>query len=108
MSRPDRTHCPVARTLDLIGDRWSLLVIRDLMLQGPLRFSDLEASVVGASPSVLSDRLKRLEGNGLIERRFYAQHPPRAEYLLTEKGKRLGPVLAAMRDYGQEWLAPGG
>jgi DNA-binding HxlR family transcriptional regulator len=79
-------RCPIARTLDIIGERWTILILRDL---------------VGISPNTLSARLKRLEDAGIVERRFYEQHPPRAEYLLTEKGKDLRPVLRALLDWGQ-------
>jgi len=106
MTNLDRRNCPIARTLDLIGDRWSLLIIRDLMLEGPRRFSDLEQSVVGASPSILSARQKWLKAQGVVKRRIYSQHPPRAEYLLTGKGQRLGPVLAALHAYGTDVLGP--
>ena len=101
MTEPDRTNCPVARALDLLGDRWTLLIVRDLLLDGPRRFSDFARTVAGSSPSILSNRLKRLEEVGLIERRFYSQHPPRAEYLLTPEGERLGPVLRALRQFGE-------
>ncbi len=101
MTGPDRTNCPVARALDLLGDRWTLLIVRDLLLDGPRRFSDLARTVAGSSPAILSNRLKRLEDSGLIERRFYSQHPPRAEYLLTAKGESLGPVLGALRQFGE-------
>lgn len=101
MTEPDRTDCPVARALDLLGDRWTLLIVRDLVLDGPRRFSDLGRTIAGSSPAILSNRLKRLEQAGLIERRFYSQHPPRAEYLLTQKGKNLAPVLGALRDFGE-------
>ena len=104
----DRTDCPVARALELLGDRWSLLIVRNLTLDGPQRFSDFSRKVVGASPAILSNRLKRLETAGLIERRFYSQHPPRAEYLLTEKGEALGPVLAALREFGRTLPRRGG
>jgi len=107
MTDLDRTDCPVARALDLLGDRWTLLLARDLLLDGPRRFSDLARSVVGASPAILSNRLKRLEQAGLIERRFYSQHPPRAEYLLTKQGKSLGPVLGALRQFGEDMRKPG-
>ena len=101
MTDPDRTNCPVARALDLLGDRWTLLIVRDLLLDGPRRFSDLARTVAGSSPAILSNRLKRLEDSGLIERRFYSQHPPRAEYLLTPEGESLGPVLGALRQFGE-------
>jgi DNA-binding HxlR family transcriptional regulator len=108
MTEPDRTNCPVARALDLFGDRWTLLIVRDLLLDGPRRFSDLARTVAGSSPAILSNRLKRLEQAGLIERRFYSQHPPRAEYLLTPKGESLGPVLGALRQFGETLPDSGG
>ena len=92
--------CPVARTLDIVGERWTILVLRDLFLQGPRKFQDFESSLTGISPNTLSDRLKRLEDAGIVERRFYSEHPPRAEYALTSKGRELGPVLKALRDWG--------
>jgi DNA-binding HxlR family transcriptional regulator len=92
--------CPVARTLDLIGERWTTLILRDLMLEGPRKFRDFERSLAGCGPNTLSARLKALEEAGLIARRFYAEHPPRADYVLTEKGESLRPVLRALRDWG--------
>jgi len=94
-------NCPVARTLDIIGERWSVLILRDLFLQGPRKFQDFERSLSGISPNTLSARLKRLEEDGIIERRFYAEHPPRAEYLLTPKGRELGPAMKALRAWGE-------
>jgi DNA-binding HxlR family transcriptional regulator len=92
--------CPVARTLDIVGDRWTILILRDLAVGGARKFQDLERSL-GISPNTLSARLKRLEESLIIERRFYAQHPPRAEYLLTDKGKELRPVLRALFEWGK-------
>ena len=94
--------CPVARTLDIIGERWTILILRDLFLQGPRKFQDFEASLSGISPNTLSARLKRLEEGGIIARRFYDQHPPRAEYLLTAKGRELGPVMKQLRNWGEK------
>jgi DNA-binding HxlR family transcriptional regulator len=94
-------NCPVARTLDIIGERWSVLILRDLFLQGPRKFQDFERSLSGISPNTLSARLKRLEEDGIIERRYYAEHPPRAEYLLTPKGRELGPAMKALRAWGE-------
>ena len=94
--------CPVARTLDIIGERWTILILRDLFLQGPRKFQDFEASLSGISPNTLSARLKRLEEGGIIARRFYDQHPPRAEYLLTPKGRELGPVMKQLRNWGEK------
>src|SRR5436190_23198876 len=88
--------CPVARTLDIVGERWTMLIVRDLVRLGPRKFQDFEQSLRGISPNTLSARLKRLEDAGVIERRFYEQHPPRAEYVLTERGREPGPVLKAL------------
>jgi DNA-binding HxlR family transcriptional regulator len=96
------SFCPVRRTLDVIGDAWTVLILRDLFTQGAQRYQDFENSLVGISPNTLSDRLKRLEEHGIIERKFYSDHPPRAEYDLTEKGRTLGPIMAALRDWGRK------
>lgn len=93
--------CPVARTLDLIGERWTVLILRDLILKGAQRFQDLQESLAGVAPNTLSARLKALESAGLVKRNLYSEHPPRLEYQLTEKGKTLGPVLGSLRDWGR-------
>lgn len=95
--------CPVARTLDRIGERWSLLILRNLFLHGPQRFQDFHEDLAGISPNTLSARLKTLEENGIIARRFYEKHPPRAEYILTGKGRALGPVLQALKNWGNRF-----
>jgi DNA-binding HxlR family transcriptional regulator len=100
VSAPYDMHCPIARTLDIIGERWTMLILRDLVTDGPRKFQDFERSLSGISPNTLSTRLKRLEDSGVIERRFYEQHPPRAEYMLTDKGLALRPVLKALLDWG--------
>lgn len=92
-------RCPVAKTLELVGDRWTLLVVRDL-LGRPRRFQDLQASLPGIAPNILSDRLKLMEEHGLVTRRFYSDHPPRAEYEMTDKGKELGVVVGALAAWG--------
>ena len=102
LSAPYDMRCPVARTLDIIGERWTILILRDLLLDGPRRFQDFEHSLAGISPNTLSARLKRLEEYGIVERHFYEQHPPRAEYVLTDKGRSLGPVLKALLEWGQQ------
>jgi DNA-binding HxlR family transcriptional regulator len=96
-------NCPVARALDIIGERWTILLLRDLFLQGPRRFQDFQESLAGVAPNTLSARLKTMEEHGLIARRVYSDHPPRLEYHLTEKGKSLGPVLKALREWGQRY-----
>jgi DNA-binding HxlR family transcriptional regulator len=96
-----QADCLIARTLDIIGERWTILVLRDLFLQGPRRFQDLQESLAGVAPNTLSARLKTMEAHGLIASRLYSEHPPRLEYYLTEKGKSLGPVLKALREWGK-------
>ena len=97
-----KIRCPVASSLDLVGDRWTLLVVRDL-LRGQARFSELQQSVEGIPSSVLSDRLKSLEGAGVVTRRFYSDHPPRAEYVLTTKGHGLGVIVGALASWGERY-----
>ena len=94
--------CPVARTLDLIGERWTILLLRDLLLHGPRRFQDFAASLPGVAPNTLSARLKAMEDSGLVSRTLYSERPPRLEYVLTAKGKSLGPVVKAMREWGSK------
>ena len=92
--------CPVARTLDVVGERWTILILRDLFLKGPRRFQDFQESLAGVAPNTLSARLKDLEAAGFIERKVYSEHPPRLEYRLTERGKSFGPVMRALREWG--------
>jgi DNA-binding HxlR family transcriptional regulator len=102
MSRKYEMKCPVARALDVIGDRWTVLILRDLFLHPARRFQDFEASLPGLTPSVLSARLKALEAEGVIAGRLYEEHPPRFEYFLTAKGRELGPVLMALKKWGEK------
>ena len=92
--------CPVARTLDILGERWTILILRDLFLQGPRKFQDFEQSLARISPTTLSARLKKLEEHGIVARKFYAEHPPRAEYVLTDRGRSLGPLMKMLLDWG--------
>jgi len=94
--------CPVARTLEVLGERWAMLILRDLFLKGPRRFKDFQESLAAIAPNTLSARLKHLEAGGMIERHQYSEHPPRLEYRLTRKGKSFGPVLKAIRDWGRK------
>jgi len=103
MEIPDKTNCPIKRTTDVVGDQWSFLIMRELVLEGPRRFKDFE-DVLSVSPNTLSARLKKLEDAGVIRRKFYSTHPPRAEYHLTKKGESLKPVIGAMYDWG---MGPG-
>jgi DNA-binding HxlR family transcriptional regulator len=99
----DTLGCPVARTAQIIGNKWTPLIVRDLA-DGQRRFSELERSLVGISPKTLSERLKRLEESAVIERHCFAEVPPRVEYSLTEKGFALLPVIESMRSFGNIWL----
>src|SRR6266851_1502592 len=91
--------CPVAKSLELVGERWTLLIVRDL-LAGQRRFQDLQESLAGIAPNILSERLKLMEEHGLIRRSFYSDHPPRAAYDLTDKGRELGVVVGALAAWG--------
>lgn len=95
--------CPVARTAELIGNKWTPLILRDLAT-GEMRFSQLERSLAGISPKTLSERLKKLEEAEIVTRCCYAEVPPRVEYALTEKGVALLPVIETMRAFGTAWL----
>jgi DNA-binding HxlR family transcriptional regulator len=97
--------CPVAKSLELLGERWTLLLIRDL-LAGPRRFQDLLASLDGIAPNVLSERLKVLETHGIVAREFYSEHPPRAAYALTPRGRDLGVVVGALAVWGTRHVHP--
>jgi DNA-binding HxlR family transcriptional regulator len=103
MKTQDAADCPVERTLSVIGSSWTCLILRDLILHGARRFQDLQDSLGGIAPNTLSERLKALEQNGVVERRFYSMSPPRAEYVLTDKGRDLGPIVGAMRDWGRKY-----
>jgi DNA-binding HxlR family transcriptional regulator len=95
--------CPIALAAKLLGDKWTLIVLRDLA-KGPCRFKSLEQSAEGISPSMLTARLRDLEERGLISRRSYNEIPPRVEYTLTDKGQDVLPVIEALRQYGSKWL----
>jgi DNA-binding HxlR family transcriptional regulator len=103
MSKQDTADCPVAYTLGVIGSSWTCLILRDLLLHGARRFQDLQDSLDGIAPTTLSERLRSLERNGIVERRFYSMNPPRAEYMLTTKGRDLGPIVGAMRTWGRKY-----
>lgn len=102
MTKTYDQNCPLACTLDIIGEKWSPLILRELFLHGPRRYQDLQNSLSSLSASTLSERLKKLEKHGIIKRDFYSDHPPRAEYILTEKGNDLRPALIALREWGQK------
>jgi DNA-binding HxlR family transcriptional regulator len=99
---PRRSSCPVACSLDIFGDRWTLLIVRDLFY-GRARFKDFTASPEGIPTNILADRLERLQANGVAEQIPAEDGTKRLAYRLTEKGKALGPVLKAVRDWGLAW-----
>ena len=96
--------CPVETTLTLIGDKWKVLILRDLM-PGTKRFGELKKSVGNVSQKVLTAQLRAMEENGLVNRKVYAEVPPRVEYSLTELGKRLKPILDSMWAWGEAYKA---
>ena len=98
-----RSRCPVAGALDLVGDRWTLLVVRDL-LRGKRRYGDLAASSERIPTNILADRLKRLERVGIIERVQYSERPPRYEYHLTERGNDLRPAISSLAEWGVRYV----
>lgn len=100
----ESTTCSVAACADILGTKWTALLVHD-MSEGARRFSQLEHACPGISPRTLSERLRALEAEGILVRRSYPESPPRVEYELTEKGEAMLPIIAAMRDFGHDWLA---
>ena len=99
-------NCSIAQCLEVTGDWWTLLILRDVFL-GVHRFDELQADL-GISRNVLARRLDQLVADGILDRRPYSDAPPRSEYVLTAKGRDLWPVLDAMRRWGDTWQAPAG
>src|SRR5262245_41426096 len=99
----DATSCSVAATSELIGSKWTALIVHDLS-EGPRRFSELEHACPGISPRTLSERLHMLEQQGICLRVSYPESPPRVEYELTSKGQSMLPIIEEMRNFGHEWL----
>jgi DNA-binding HxlR family transcriptional regulator len=100
MAISHRSVCPIACTLDILGDRWTLLVIRDMLFFEKQRFEEFLESSEGISTNILAQRLRQLEAAGLIEKHPYSSHPRRMNYVLTEKGRSLRPVLRSMIVWG--------
>ncbi|BCJ85232.1 winged helix-turn-helix transcriptional regulator [Effusibacillus dendaii] len=105
MSKQYNLPCNIARTLEIVGDRWTLLIVRDLLF-GVRKFSDLKKSLDGISPNILSERLQELEQQGLVTSSLYSAHPPRYQYELTAKGSDLRHVLNALAIWGNRHLTP--
>lgn len=100
VGKEDLSKCPVAVTVGLIGSRWKLLILRNLLMR-PWRFNEMQKSLIGISQKVLTSSLRELERDGLIYRKDYCTNPPRVEYGLTELGEQMGPTLEAMAAFGK-------
>ena len=103
--RSDLPVCPVETCVSLIGSKWKLLIMRDLLLNGSMRFKALQRSIGGVSQKVLTTNLRNMEDAGLIVRRVYAEVPPRVEYSLTELGQSLRPIMDSMWVWGESYQA---
>lgn len=101
----DMPACPVETTLQLIGNKWQVLILRDLLANGTLRFKELQRSIGKISQKVLTSNLRTMEDAGLVSRKVYAEVPPRVEYSLTALGQSLQPVLDAMEKWGTGYKA---
>lgn len=97
-------ECPVATTIQLIGNKWKLLIIRNLR-ERPWRFNELQKSLDGISQKVLTDSLRSMEADGIITRTVYAEVPPRVEYALSELGESMRPILDSMQTWGENYKA---
>ncbi len=98
-----RSRCPVSCVLDLLGDKWTLLLVRDLLM-GKGIYTEFQQSPEGIPTNILADRLKRLQTAGVIEKQPYQERPVRYRYQLTSKGKDLSPVISAMIDWGNRYV----
>ena len=105
LTKDELPDCPVATTVQLIGNKWKLLIIRNLIYKGKQRFGDFLKTIPAISKKVLTDDLRALEGDGLIERQVFAEVPPRVEYSLTPLGLSLKPILEAMSEWGADYKA---
>ncbi len=95
-------ECPVATTVQLIGNKWKLLIIRNLLVR-PWRFNELQKDLDGISQKVLTDNLRSMEADGIITRTVYPEVPPRVEYALSELGETIRPILDSMEQWGTEY-----
>ena len=103
LTREELPECPVATCVQLIGNKWKLLIIRNLIYSGKQRFTDFTKSIPGISKKVLTDNLRALEDDGIIKREVFAEVPPRVEYSLSELGNSLKPIWDAMAVWGTEY-----
>ena len=103
LTKEELPDCSVATTVQLIGNKWKLLILRNLIYSGKQRFTDFVKTIPGISKKVLTDNLRALENDGLVEREVFAEVPPRVEYSLSELGKTLKPVLDALKNWGDDY-----
>ena len=104
----ERSKCPIANALDVVGDRWTLLVVRDLLFFGKVRYNELLGSSEGIPTNILADRLRRLQECGIVEKKSYQTRPPRYEYRLTQRGADLLPILREMIGWANRHIAETG
>ncbi len=103
-TKEELPDCPVATTVQLIGNKWKLLILRNLLVR-PWRFNELHKSLEGISQKVLTDSLRQMEADGIITRTVYAEVPPRVEYALSELGESMRPILQSMETWGTNYKA---
>lgn len=103
LTKEELPECPVATTVQLIGNKWKLLILRNLIYNGTQRFTDFAKTIPGISKKVLTDNLRALEDDGLVDREVFAEVPPRVEYSLSDLGRTLKPILDAMSDWGTDY-----
>lgn len=103
LTKEELPECPVATTVQLIGNKWKLLILRNLIYNDSQRFTDFIKSIPAISKKVLTDNLRALEEDGLVSREVFAEIPPRVEYSLTALGKTLKPILDAMMNWGTDY-----
>ena len=103
LTKDERPYCPVATTVDLIGNKWKLLIMGEL-LKGTRRFNEIHRAVAGISQKVLTQNLRKMEEDGLIIREVFAEVPPRVEYSLSELGDSLRPIINSMSDWGRDYI----
>lgn len=94
-------HCPLHRTLSIVGERWTGLILRELVRKGPRKYYELSEVLEGISPNLLSSRLKTLMKHQIVQKELYSEHPPRYVYSLTSRGRSLKPVLETLKNWGK-------
>lgn len=104
LTKEEMPACPVATTVQLIGSKWKLLILRDLLVR-PWRFNELKKDLEGISQKVLTDSLRSMEEDGLVNRTVFPEVPPRVEYALSELGESMRPIIQAMEQWGKEYKA---